>query len=150
MHHHPKWPDFAQVPPGADKAKVKVFIRLNLHGLISVEQAQSYEEEEVASADPSNGPAPMDAEASPAAGETAEAPAPDAAPAPEASSSAEQPVAAKKRVRKHDVTVAADSVAGFNMNMVNKYFEEEGQMEVRRTAGQDWTPARRLFTHDDA
>lgn len=116
------------IPAGMEKAKLKVKVRMNLHGLVSAESAQAVEEEEVQEEVKPAAEAGTDAAAAvPAAGEaangTAAAP-PDAVPMD--SDSKEK----KKRVRRTDVPLATTTSQGYSKQQLDDYFEKEGQMQA--------------------
>jgi heat shock protein 4 len=109
------------LPAGADKAKLKVKVMLNLNGVVVVEHAQMIEEEEVeedapAAAAPAADQPMADADADKAAG--GEAAAAGAEPSGEAANG-EAPMATdaapakvtKKKVKKHSVPVASHTAA---------------------------------------
>jgi len=117
-------------PASGEKAKLKVKVRMNLHGLVSVESVQAIEEEEVEDAkmEDAAGAAPSPA---PDANGEAAGPAPmetDAAgPKPEATAA---PAEKKKRVKKHDVPFQPSGVAGYSQKSLDDYFEAEGKMQA--------------------
>lgn len=134
------------VPAGATEAKLKVKVRLNLHGLVSVESVQSIEEEEyeepVAPATPKPAEAPAPAADGDTKMEDADAAKDEAAPAaeaaPEAAAAAEAPapmeaepvkMEKKKRVKKVEVPFSVEGVAGYSKKELDGYFEKEVAMQ---------------------
>ncbi|KXZ55613.1 hypothetical protein GPECTOR_2g1163 [Gonium pectorale] len=117
-----------QVPAGAETAKLKVKISLNLHGLTSLEQVQAVEEvEEEAPAAATSDVKMDDAAAAPAAANGEAAPADGPAPMDTAA-----PAAApkKKKVKKSDVPFQPSGVAGYSRATLDDYFEKEHQMQA--------------------
>lgn len=113
------------VPTNEAKAKLKVKVRYNLHGLVAVESVQSIEEEEIEEAVPEPSPAepvPTAMEASEAAGPAPETNGPTPGPAPKTEK--------KKRVKKVDVKFETMQVAGYSTKQLDDYFEREGQMQA--------------------
>ncbi|PNW72223.1 hypothetical protein CHLRE_16g677000v5 [Chlamydomonas reinhardtii] len=108
------------VPPGAESAKLKLKISMNLHGLTHVEQCQAIEEEELAepAAAPAAADAKMDDAAAPANGEAAPM---DATPAP---------APKKKKVKKTDVPVQCVGACGYSKSQLDDFFEKECQMQA--------------------
>lgn len=116
------------VPAGAEKAKIKVKVRMNLHGLISIEGADNFievEEEasakdvpmEEAGAAAAPGPASADTPAETTTMDT------DASPAVKAAEK-------KKKSKKIDVPCKASGVAGYSQKQLDDYFEREGQFQA--------------------
>mmetsp|Transcript_37740 Transcript_37740/g.84112 ORF Transcript_37740/g.84112 Transcript_37740/m.84112 type:complete len:814 (+) Transcript_37740:104-2545(+) len=127
------------VPPGSDKAKLKVKVRMNLHGLVSVESVESVQEVEeapkdVKMEDAAAAPAAAAQEANGAQENGGDAAAPmetDAAGAKPVDAGADAKAAEKKKkVKKHDVAFKADKVLGLNKKALDDYFEKEGQMQA--------------------
>eukprot|EP00899_Mesostigma_viride_P013989 jgi/Mesvir1/22591/Mv05012-RA.1 len=163
----PHWPDhrigsFAigpfKVPAGSEKAKIKVRVKLNLHGVLLVESAQVYEEEEYdavvekpkaapaaakpAAASPpppaadASGPSPMAEDGGAQVPDASGAPAADAGAAaaapPVATDAAPMEVATevvrKKRTRKTDVPIASTSSS---LSEVERQAAIEKEYEMR-------------------
>ncbi|GIL79849.1 hypothetical protein Vretimale_12448 [Volvox reticuliferus] len=119
-----------QVPAGAETAKLKVKVTLNLHGLVHVEQVQSIEEVEE-EAPPSADVKMDDATAATVASNGGNAATPDAAgngPAPMDTAAAAPPK--KKKVKKTDVPFQSSGVCGYNKAQLDDYFEKEHQMQA--------------------
>ncbi|EFJ49538.1 heat shock protein Hsp70E [Volvox carteri f. nagariensis] len=109
-----------QVPAGAETAKLKVKVELNLHGLIQVQQVQSIEETEEEAPAPASTP-------------TADVKMDEAAAAAAASSNGNPAASAparKKKVKKTDVPFQASSVCGYSKSQLDDYFEKEHQMQA--------------------
>mmetsp|Transcript_5796 Transcript_5796/g.10058 ORF Transcript_5796/g.10058 Transcript_5796/m.10058 type:complete len:782 (+) Transcript_5796:126-2471(+) len=105
------------VPAGHDTAKLKVKVRMNLHGLVSVESVQAIEDEE-GQADVKMDEVPQEAGAAPVETEAG-------SKAAEASADGK-----KKKVRKVDVQCATSGAAGLTVAQLNDYFEKECQMQA--------------------
>lgn len=116
------------VPAGAEKAKLKVKVHMNLHGIVSVESIQSIEEtadepkdEKMEDAAPSG-----DAPAEGATPMDADAPA-DGPPKPAEAAPAEK----KKKVKKTDVKFEASLLPLIRSPQeVESFFEKECQMQA--------------------
>ncbi|KAI3438271.1 hypothetical protein D9Q98_000706 [Chlorella vulgaris] len=139
-----------QLPAGADKAKLKVKVMLNLNGVVVVEHAQVIEEEEyeeeAAAAAPAAADQPMeDADAAKAAGAEGGAAAPEAAdaaaaPAPaaggdapmaeDAVGAAEPQKVLKKRVKKHSVPFVSHTAA-LSADQLQKLYEVEVELALQ-------------------
>lgn len=105
-----------EVPAGAEKAKLKVRVKMNLNGLVSVDGADNIIEVEEGPAD-----VPME-----------DAGAPDASrDAPMETDAAAAPAAgAKKKIKKVDVPLKAEGVNGYSKKQLDEYFEKEGQLQL--------------------
>ncbi|KAI7836745.1 hypothetical protein COHA_009383 [Chlorella ohadii] len=127
------------VPAGADKAKLKVKVMLNLNGVVVVEHAQMIEEEEVeedapAAAAPAAADQPMadaDADKAAAGGDAAAAGGEAAAngEAPMATDAAPAKVT-KKKVKKHAVPVASHTAA-LSSEQMAKLYEIEVELALQ-------------------
>lgn len=129
------------VPAGADKAKLKVKVMLNLNGVVVVESAQLIEEEEVEEEAPApaadepmadaaageDGAAAAGAAEPPAAGTDAAAAAGE--PAPMAEDAAPAKVT-KKRVKKHAVPFASHTAA-LSVERLQQLEEEEAELALQ-------------------
>lgn len=107
-----------EVPHGAEKAKVKVKARLNLHGLVSLEGVENFVEVE---------------EPVVAAAAAAEAAAPAAAAGGEAATAAAMETdvkEVKKKTKKLDVPFKTSGSAGYTLKELDDYFEKEGQLQA--------------------
>lgn len=126
------------MPAGADKAKLKVKVMLNLNGVVVVENAQMIEEEEVEEEVPA-APAADQPMAEAAGGEAAAEPAADAAAAA-AADGAEAPMedaaaaapakVIKKRTRKHPVSFASHTAA-LSQEQLQKLYEVEVELALQ-------------------
>ncbi|KAL4452428.1 hypothetical protein ABPG75_008090 [Micractinium tetrahymenae] len=133
------------VPAGADKAKLKVKVMLNLNGVVVVESAQLIEEEEVEEEAPAAAPPAADqpmADAAPAedAGAAAGGGEPPAAgtdaaaaagePAPMAEDAAAPAKVTKKKVKKHAVPFASHTAA-LSRERLQQLEEEEAELALQ-------------------
>ncbi|KAL4450109.1 hypothetical protein ABPG77_010778 [Micractinium sp. CCAP 211/92] len=133
------------VPAGADKAKLKVKVMLNLNGVVVVESAQLIEEEEVEEEVPAAGAAPAadqpmaDAEDSGAAAGAAEPPAAGAdaagtagepAPMAEDTAAAAPAKVIKKKVKKHAVPFSSHTAA-LSRERLQQLEEEEAELALQ-------------------
>ncbi|GMH40456.1 hypothetical protein BSKO_08360 [Bryopsis sp. KO-2023] len=138
-----------KVPKGADKAKLKVKIKLNANGLVELDSVQTHEEEEIEVKEESKPdvkakgqPKPADAPAADA-GETNGADENETPPAESAGAGnegekdggaakeaekTEAKTVKKKRTKKTDVPVEVERAAGFVTKQLNDCFEQEGKM----------------------
>ena len=139
-----------KVPAGADKAKIKVRVTMNLHGLVSVEGATLVEETTVeepapaaangaaaaAGSDGGDGAAAAGSDGGAAAAEGGDAAAAAAAgdgPAPmeaEAAAAAAAATVKKVKVKKTELPVKAEGVPGPSAADVAAQTEAEGQMQA--------------------
>lgn len=137
------------VPAGADKAKLKVKVMLNLNGVVVVESAQLIEEEEVEEEVPAAGAAPAadqpmaDAEDSgaaagaakpPAAGADAAGTAGEPAPMAEDTAAAAPAKVIKKKVKKHAVPFSSHTAA-LSRERLQQLEEEEAELALQVRAG---------------
>lgn len=129
------------VPAGADHALLKVRVKMDLNGLVRMENVQLIEEEVVAPAattttadtemaDAAAGPQPAAANGGADADHTGAAPMDAEAPAPSAGPKPAEDAKLKKKTRKVDVPFAASNVAGYTQPQLDLYFEKEGQMQA--------------------
>lgn len=124
------------VPAGAEKAKLKVKVQLNLNGLISVEGVTMVEEQEVAAEAAADAAAQKDVSMADAGGEAAPAADGDAAAAAAAdvpmADAAAAPKAAEKKVRtiKHDVPFTAAAANALSPKQVADLHEKEVAMQA--------------------
>ncbi|CAD7694806.1 unnamed protein product [Ostreobium quekettii] len=132
------------VPKGAEKAKLKVKVRLSMHGVVDVESVQAIEEEEVEvpvtpKAKPKEAaPTPPPAEAQEnqsASNGQEEAPpadvgAKDKAPEEEKCPEEEEKpkTEKKKRTKKIEVPISTVKATGLPQKVLEDYFELEGKM----------------------
>ena len=132
-----------QVPPGSEKAKLKVKVSLNLNGVVAVESVQLVEEEEVEeeAAPAAEGAAAAADRAVPEAGGGGDAAQPmeqeeeEAAvgpppPPPEPAAAAGPQKVTKRRVRKHSVAFTA-STAALGEARLAALFEAECEMALQ-------------------
>jgi heat shock protein 4 len=151
------------MPPkqdGKKAAKIKVRVKLNLHGVLTVTNAQLLEEvdEPSASPPPQQAPTaqPMDTTAetagAAAGGASAEAPKAGAAEGekmedePKKEPSAEpsaSPSAAesKKKIKRSDLKVESWFVGGLDQQTLNAFFEKEANMATQVTKTQQLYPS---------
>lgn len=135
-------------PEGADKAKIKVKVMLNLNGVVVVEHAQLIEEEEVeeeASAAAADQPMTEAAGGAEQPAEAATAPAGDAngeaAPMAEDAAAAPAAKAGKKRTKKHTVPFVSHTAA-LSSERLAKLYEEEAELALQARIQQDTNDAK--------
>ena len=112
------------VPQGAEKAKIKVKVRINIHGLLEVDTVQSIEEEEVEV--PVEVPA-KDEKSEKAPGDGAEA----AASNGDGKEAAAPRVEKKMKVKRFDVPFTIQKDTGLDTETMNTYLELEGKMAAQ-------------------
>lgn len=108
------------VPKGAENAKIKVKVRVNLHGILEIDSVYSVEEEEIEvpvevteKKAETEEPPPNETEAASANGKEAEA----------------GPKLEKKiKIRKFDIPFVIQKIGGMDTDTLNNYFELEGKM----------------------
>lgn len=114
-----------EVPAGQEKAKLKVKVRMNLHGLTTVEGADNFiEVEEEAPKD-----VPMEDTATAAASGDAAA-APMDTDVAEASGAEKKAGDKKKKTKKQEVPLKATLIGGLSQKQLELYFEREGQLQA--------------------
>mmetsp|Transcript_9470 Transcript_9470/g.34743 ORF Transcript_9470/g.34743 Transcript_9470/m.34743 type:complete len:813 (-) Transcript_9470:278-2716(-) len=123
-----------KTPANADKAKLKVKLRLNLHGILSVENAHTIEEEEVVEAEPMATDAPK--EDAPADGDKKEdAPMEDAkTEAKEESTPADgkkEEAPKKTKIKRTDVPVNEEGYGGIQAATLAKAVEQEYELALQ-------------------
>eukprot|EP00290_Baffinella_frigidus_P015828 CAMPEP_0180215816 /NCGR_PEP_ID=MMETSP0987-20121128/15773_1 /TAXON_ID=697907 /ORGANISM="non described non described, Strain CCMP2293" /LENGTH=843 /DNA_ID=CAMNT_0022174651 /DNA_START=55 /DNA_END=2586 /DNA_ORIENTATION=+ len=123
------------IPPGDGPSKIKVKVRLNMDGILSIESAQLVEEVEVEDEPKKEEPkaeaaAGADAAMPDAAPAEGAAPAPEEAPAGEDKSAAE-PVAKKTKVKKHDLPVSGAGTFQLSPSTLEAFKTAEYEMSVQ-------------------
>jgi heat shock protein 4 len=149
-----------KVPEGQEKAKLKVRVALDLHGLVSVERVEAHHEEEVVAAAAGASPAPASeagaagpaeqqqgSESGAAAG--AANGGADAAAPMEAEAAAAAPAPAPvttttttKKVKRVDVPVRGDPAHAFPLAKLNALLEREGEMQAQDRLQEDTANAK--------
>lgn len=159
-----------KVPEGQEKAKLKVRVALDLHGLVSVERVEAHHEEEVPAATGAAGAAAAAPEAAEkqqeqqqqegataagsdggaanggsAGGEApmeADAAAAAAAAATAAAPAATTPTTTTKKVKRVDVPVRGDPAHAFPLSKLNALLEREGEMQAQDRLQEDTANAK--------
>lgn len=115
------------VPKGAEKAKIKVKVKINLHGILEIDSVQSIEEEEIE--------VPVEVAPQPEAPKTEkDETKTDEKPETESDGPEKQepPQMEKKiKTRKYDVPFVIQKDTGLDTETLNMYFELEGKMAAQ-------------------
>ena len=140
------------VPEGQEKAKLKVRVALDLHGLVSVERVEAHHEEvvvaEVAGAEAAEAAAGSDGGAAAAAngeaagGEAAPMDADAAAAAAATTTTAPPAPTTTKKVKRVDVPVRADPAHALPQRALDALLEREGEMQAADKLQEDTANAK--------
>ena len=116
--------------PNGGASKIKVKVRLDLHGLLLLDSPQAHEEVEVEEEEPKK----EDKSSDQPMADAAPAPPADAPAQPEPANSGEPtdaPAAKKKKVKKHDLTLTATGLSSLTPVALEKYKSVEFEMAAQ-------------------